>query len=607
MAIRNAVATLCIGASCAGTIAMPVVAAPDLTEAFTDVDASVQQLALIVPQSGPAAARLPDDAQLLRLRAVIGRIDIEVDDVFETGHSLAAPYRLANALHISTKRQTIADQLLFHSGEPYSRHALDETARLLRDQRYLNEATIEPVRYHDDNTVDVVVRVHDVWTLSPGFSFGRKGGANSTSLEFEDTNFLGFGKQISVDRSSDVDRSSWRLAYKDPNLFGTWWRLSAAHADMSDGSEDALAISRPFYSLDSRWSFNVEGSDTAATQSRYALGHIVDQFGMQRQLFEVGGGLSRGLVDGWTTRYLGGVRYEKRAFSALPNPIRREAVPNAITPGAITPDAITPGAMEGAINPGATTFIPQDRVLAYPWLGIEVIEDEYRTTRNLDQIGRTEDLYLGRSARFEAGYAASAFGSTRDALMFDGSLQAGMAFTEDQYLINTVGFTGRVEQGALRNTVLDLGSRYYLRQSLRSVLFASATLSFTSDLDPEEQLLLGGDNGLRGYPLRYQAGTSHALFTLEERFYTNWQPLKLFNVGAAVFFDAGRSWGTAAYLDETGAAESQGWLKDVGVGLRLGSARSGLGNVLHIDLACPLDGGDDIDSVQLLIETRRSF
>lgn len=201
MATRNATVTLCVGASCACTIAMPVFAATETVAA----DAGVQQLALVVPQVGPAATHLPDDVELRRRRAVIGRIDIQVDDVFETQHALAAPYRLANTLHISTKRQTIADQLLFHAGEIYDRHALDETARLLRDQRYLNEATIEPVRYHDDNTVDVVVRVHDVWTLSPGFSFGRKGGANSTSLQFEDTNFLGFGKQISVDRASDVE------------------------------------------------------------------------------------------------------------------------------------------------------------------------------------------------------------------------------------------------------------------------------------------------------------------------------------------------------------------------------------------------------------------
>ena len=45
-------------------------------------------------------------------------------------------------------------------------------------------------------------------------------------------------------------------------------------------------------------------------------------------------------------------------------------------------------------------------------------------------------------------------------------------------------------------------------------------------------MLLGGDNGLRGYPLRYQAGTSRALLTLEERYYTGWYPFHLFYVGA---------------------------------------------------------------------------
>src|SRR4029453_7544016 len=69
------------------------------------------------------------------------------------------------------------------------------------------------------------------------------------------------------------------------------------------------------------------------------------------------------------------------------------------------------------------------------------------------------------------------------------------------------------------------------------------------------QLLLGGDNGLRGYPLRYQAGDALALFTLEQRFYTDWQPLKLVNVGAAVFFDAGRAWGQDPY-----AAAPARWL-----------------------------------------------
>ena len=45
----------------------------------------------------------------------------------------------------------------------------------------------------------------------------------------------------------------------------------------------------------------------------------------------------------------------------------------------------------------------------------------------------------------------------------------------------------------------------------------------------------------------------------------------------------------------------------LGIGLRLGSSRSSFGNVIHIDLAFPLDGGDDIDSVQLLVQTKASF
>lgn len=538
--------------------------------ANAQLDEAATRLAFVGPSSAVVAARLPDDAELEGRGATIGRIDVQVDDVFETSQHLAAPYRLANALHISTKTATVTGQLLFHRGEVYRRRTLDETARMLRGQRYLNEASVEPVRYHDDNTVDVVVRVHDVWTLSPGFSFGRKGGANSTRVEFEDTNFLGWGKHISVERASNVDRSSWRLAYVDPNVFGTWWKLAAAHADMSDGGENALSFGRPFYSLDSRWSFNADGIDTTSNQSLYALGHVVDRFAMQHQEFGFGAGISRGLQDGWATRYLGGVRYEKNEFAALPG--------------------------------DPTSRLPLDRTFAYPWVGVEVIEDQYLATRNLDQIGRTEDLYLGNKARFEIGFASSAFGSSQNAVMLRSGLQTGRQLGAEQYLLGTLDLAGRVEQGELRNTLLDLGTRYYMRQSPRSVLFASATLSLAAQLDPEQQLLLGGDNGLRGYPLRYQAGTQRALFTLEERFYTDWQPLKLFNVGAAVFFDAGRTWG-----NDPVAGEPLGWLKDVGVGLRLGSARSGLGNVLHIDLACPLDGGKNIDSVQLLIETKRSF
>jgi hypothetical protein len=552
------------------TCLLRVAVAVLLTLPFRNPLAAEAQLALVLPR-GETTARIPADGELERRGARIGRIDIQVDDVFEYEPSLAAPYRIANGLHISTREQTVSQQLLFQSGYPYDRHLLDETERLLRGQRFLNEARIEPIGYHsDDNSVDLLVRVHDVWTLSPGFSFNRKGGENKTRLEFEDTNFLGLGKQLSLARTSDVDRTAWSLEYVDPNLLGSWWKLATAFSSLSDGSEQACALERPFYSLDARWSANVAAADTVSSVSRYSLGERVERFDMQQRLLDIGGGSSAGLHDGWVTRYLFGFRHDGREFAARDDDL--------------------------------TASIPDDRVVAYPWIGIQVIEDEYVRTRNLDQIGLTEDLYLGRSARLELGWAGTAFGSTRDALVLNGSMQAGADPGASQYLINSLGFHGRIEDGDIANGLIEFNSRYYLRQSPRRVLFASLSGSLASNLDPEQQLLLGGDNGLRGYPLRYQAGNAAALVTLEQRFYTHWQPLRLFNVGAAMFLDAGRTWGHDDF-----AAPPAGWLTDVGLGLRLGSIRSGLGNVLHIDLAFPLDGGSDIDSVQLVIETRRSF
>jgi len=86
--------------------------------------------------------------------------------------------------------------------------------------------------------------------------------------------------------------------------------------------------------------------------------------------------------------------------------------------------------------------------------------------------------------------------------------------------------------------------------------------------------LIGGDNGLRGYPLRSQSGKGRWLFTAGQRFFSHWRPFRLFNVGGAIFADFDETWG------KTDAPGVQlGLLRDIGFGLRLGNSRSGLGSV----------------------------
>ena len=75
---------------------------------------------------------------------------------------------------------------------------------------------------------------------------------------------MGHGELVSLEWGSDVDRTSLRVVYDDPQLLGTWWRGRVSHADNSDGSMSELAVGRPFYSLDTRWSAGTDLSSATA-------------------------------------------------------------------------------------------------------------------------------------------------------------------------------------------------------------------------------------------------------------------------------------------------------------------------------------------------------
>jgi len=521
----------------------------------------------------PRAAGLPTDAELEKAGARIGEIRFDARKLFDTAadDEDTSLSRLANRLHVTTRQRTIEDQLLFKSGDLYQGGLLEESARILRDTRYLRDALIRPVSYHD-GVVDVDVTTQDVWTFNPGISFGRTGGANSSGVELEELNFLGTGTQLGVGFKSEVDRDSKYVHYRDRQLASTWWDLDTTYSDNSDGRLAQFALDHPFYSLGSRWAGGVSLLDDQRTDSRYDLGEIVDQFETRQKGATIYWGRSGGLRDGWARRLSFGVTYDEHAFGAVP--------------GAET----------------APLLLPGDRTLAYPWIGAEWVQDAFRTARNRDQIEKTEDYSLGWRARAQLGYASESFGSDRNAVMFSGSVSKGLSLSERQSLFFGVDADGRLENGDVAGGLLEAEGRYYFRQSPRRVLFLALSTSVGSNLDADQQILSGGDSGLRGYPLRYQSGEGRWLFTAEQRLFSNWYPLQMFNVGGAVFYDMGATWGH----DPLGAP-SQGLLRDVGFGLRFGNSRSALGNVLHLDVAYPLDGDPSVKSVQFLIQTKKSF
>ncbi|MGC4027546.1 MAG: hypothetical protein QM696_01550 [Steroidobacteraceae bacterium] len=410
-----------------------------------------------------------------------------------------------------------------------------------------------------------------MWTLNPGISWGRTGGRNTSGFQLEELNLLGRGSQITLKQKSEVDRDIRQIIFRNRQLGGSWWRMDAALADNSDGHRYELALQQPFYAMQTRRALGAGYLDEERIDSRYDLGEIIGQYRTRQQAFNLFGGYSPGLQHGSVWRFTAGFTRDARHFDALAGPLPAAGV-------------------------------PPDRALAGPWMGVDWLQDRYRTTRNRDQIERTEDYALGWQGSMKLGLADTAFGADRSALLFSAGLHRGVRHGERHTWQFASSIDGRYERGALAGTVLDISLRYHFRQSRRALFYAQIEATASRALDADQQLLLGGDNGLRGYPLRYQGGTDRWLLTLEQRVYTDWYPFRLFNVGAAAFIDMGATHGIRDF-----GTPPLGTLKDAGVGLRLGNSRSALGNMVHVDLAYPFDGLRKDRGLQILVETRRSF
>ncbi|HUO96879.1 MAG TPA: hypothetical protein VMT92_11685 [Steroidobacteraceae bacterium] len=525
------------------------------------------------PASAVPAGGTPAPEELERRGATIRRIDVHVENIFNLDDPREANglYTLADHLHYRTRNRTVREQLLFAPGERLSAQKLEETERLLRTRRYLSDAWVVVSGYDAaTNSADVAVTVRDVWTLNPSVSLGRQGGANRTQVAIEEENLLGFGNRIQVARSHDVDRSSTLFSVYDPNVAGSWWQTALNYANNSDGKVKSLDVERPFYALDTRDALGIYLSDGTSRLSRYSDGAIADQLYERHTYHQVYYGWSDGLVGDWTRRWYTGVRYDAAAFTAIPG------VTNGV--------------------------VPDDRRFAYPYLGWQAVENRYEKTENLDLIGRTEDLYVGRSLYAEVGYSNPTFGGRGRSVLSQVSALDAWHFGEQRILLWSAAFAGRIEDGSARNVSLTSSARYFDRLTPHQLFYVSLSGTTTHRQDADQQLLLGGDTGLRGYPLRFQGGTSSALLTLEHRVFTDWFPFRLVRVGGALFFDAGRTWGR-----DFEGAEPLGLLKDVGLGIRVGNVRSGLGNVVHVDLSYALDAPPGTRRVEVTIQTLDKF
>jgi hypothetical protein len=254
-----------------------------------------------------------------------------------------------------------------------------------------------------------------------------------------------------------------------------------------------------------------------------------------------------------------------------------------------------------------TNMLHEDRADNSVWLEYQNVDDGFIKTSNVKQINRAEYFNLGNQFCVHFSYAASTLNDNKDGYIVQAENIIGEQFSDNHLLLHQIGFNGCYTDDGLLDSVLKTELYYYWKNIDRGQFLTQISVSKGYGLYNDKAIELDGESGMRGYPSHFQTGDRKVLFTMEQHFFGECEWLSLFHAGAAVFFDTGRAWS-----DKNNSTDDNGWVKDVGVGLRFSPTRTGnkdegLHNVLYLGLVKPLDRTDDISAYQWRLKTEKRF
>ena len=197
-------------------------------------------------------------------------------------------------------------------------------------------------------------------------------------------------------------------------------------------------------------------------------------------------------------------------------------------------------------------------------------------------MGRVEDIGVGYGYGVSVGRAHPFYGSDRRETKVSLFFNASQAYRDLLFVNGRTGFTTRFiaheeEDSVFQASIKAVRKNLFLRQTLAAQI--SAEMQF--GLEGEQQVLLGGNNGLRGYDPRQFSGTKRIRLNLENRTIFWEHPLVV--IGSAIFADVGYIW--EGDTSDIGIPK-----RSVGFGLRLGLPKLSGSRVYRADLAYPLDG-----------------
>jgi hypothetical protein len=526
------------------------------------------------------AKDLPED-----FSAQVRSIQLAIKDAFEgsTAHSEAESdmFELGNRLHIESRPGTIRRRLLFKEGERVTKASLLDAEKTLRQEEFLADAIIEVMAWKD-GTAHIKVTTYDQWTTVPGVNIERLGGEWVYWLGPVESNLLGTGQRLGFFVGHDAVRDTRWLDYNNNALTDNRLHLAAHTAWLSDGYSVVGSLSKPLETRDSRYSFSASVSALKFSEYLYFDGNRLDELppgladlkaGEAHPLLQFAHVASHDL-DLSITRSYG----YKTKFNVSPTFNRHDRYND----GAINFYTREQDLLAAQPLPASARF-PDVRMDYLVGLSFSAYQYAYKTVQNYKNLKWSETLETGWRLSAKVARNQAWMGAENDDFLFSQSAVYNNAWWDAVFFNSNASMRfflasdGGFDDGSA-------GASGELQWKPVPITSSSLAVSWNHLFAAEksQQLLLGEDNGLNGYPNFYYAGQARFLMEAEQRLFPDFE-LGTMVPAFAVFADAGNTFPGYSEADPADLHYA------LGFGLRLGASKTVQKLVAHFNFSFPLD------------------
>ena len=468
----------------------------------------------------------------LNKKPVIRKITIVIKEIFSKTKSPIKQF--INKMHISTRESVIKKQLLYKEGDILDKDIIEESERNLRKFRIFFVEETKIIKVKNQNKVDIIVEVQDVWSIYFDIKADAAGGVFTYNFKLGDRNFLGRNNSLEVNLERNSFLNIWRQMFYEPMVFGSrftffgGFNLSYMHDGKKVGEGLDFRLIYPFFSRKSEWGFIFE--------TKYSDNFTYDNIGSQFKQYEVVVG---SITNSFPKRYnkefysttIGIIRsygYKIKNYYAFK--FKHEYKNHSLY------DDIPAEFRDDFVR----YVLPENSDRKLFLLGFSMNNYKYIKKRSVYNKKRIIDYALGLYISGFMGISKKWWDSYQDFYYLEMEASYSFSFLDDHIFKIGSAFSSDLFFPGLRNAELSFYFWYIIRNLPIGQIYIKAEATLGQDLEIDKKYELGGGNGLRGYQTNKFEGDRRIFFNAEYHFARI--NIDMLRIGFVIFFDLGSAW-----------------------------------------------------------------